>query len=109
MSSRLQFLLAFIALVPVVNRAQIIGDPPEAHSPITLMAVSDSKTGGGAFSYEDREEPPVIRAMPGSSIRITYKNEMSATSSEICVSKPCMNMTNLHFHGLHVSPNAPQD
>ena len=22
---------------------------------------------------------------------------------------PCMDMTNLHFHGLTVSPNAPQD
>jgi FtsP/CotA-like multicopper oxidase with cupredoxin domain len=71
--------------------------------------VTDSQTGRSAFFYDGKQEPPVIRAMPGSSIKVTYKNEMSATSKEICISVPCMNMTNLHFHGLHVSPNAPQD
>ena len=38
-----------------------------------------------------------------------YKNELAAQSKEDCFGHPCMNMTNLHFHGLHVSPNAPQD
>ena len=38
-----------------------------------------------------------------------YKNELAVHSKEQCVGGPCMNMTNLHFHGLHVSPNAPQD
>jgi suppressor of ftsI len=108
-NSKLGWFLASIVLVPVADYAQTISDPPEAHSPITLAAVNDSKTGRGAFSYQGREEAPVIRAMPGSSIRITYKNEMSSASTETCVSGPCMNMTNLHFHGLHVSPNAPQD
>jgi len=28
---------------------------------------------------------------------------------ELCVDGPRMNMTNLHFHGLHVSPGAPGD
>ena len=108
-SFTLRSLLAFIALVPIVDHAQMINDSPEAHSPITLVAVNDSQTGRGAFSYDGREEPPVIRAMPESSIRVTYRNEMSPTSIETCISKPCINMTNLHFHGLHVSPNAPQD
>ncbi|SRR5260370_284124 len=34
---------------------------------------------------------------------------MSTNSHERCVDKPCTNMRNLHLHGLHVSPNAPQD
>src|SRR5208282_600780 len=34
---------------------------------------------------------------------------MSTKSRERCIDGPCMNMTNLHFHGLHVSPDAPQD
>jgi FtsP/CotA-like multicopper oxidase with cupredoxin domain len=92
-----------------VSGAQIVSDPPEAHSPITLLAVSNRATGRVAFAFEGKEQAPVIRARPGESIRITYRNAMSPTSTEKCATGPCMNMTNLHFHGLHVSPNAPQD
>ena len=51
----------------------------------------------------------MIRATPGDSIDITLRNDMSANPNSKCATGPCMNMTNLHFHGLHVSPNAPQD
>jgi suppressor of ftsI len=83
--------------------------PPEARSPLVLSAVNDPKTGKAAFSYAGRETPPVIRAFPGETMRITYENRMSSASRERCIDGPCMNMTNLHFHGLHVSPDAPQD
>src|SRR5882757_9605634 len=53
--------------------------------------------------------PPVIRASPGDVLNITYINDLPAKSAESCALGPCMNMTNLHFHGLTVSPNAPQD
>src|SRR4029077_2878342 len=42
-------------------------------------------------------------------LNVEYKNELDVNSREECAGHPCMNMTNLHFHGLHVSPNAPQD
>jgi FtsP/CotA-like multicopper oxidase with cupredoxin domain len=51
----------------------------------------------------------VIRASPGDVLKITYINDLPAKSSETCAVNPCMNMTNLHFHGLAVSPNSPQD
>ena len=51
----------------------------------------------------------MIQVNPGEDIRLTYSNEMSTHSQEHCIDGPCMNMTNLHFHGLHVSPDAPQD
>ncbi len=51
----------------------------------------------------------MIRVKPGEDMRLTYINAMSTHSQEHCVGIPCMNMTNLHFHGLHVSPDAPQD
>jgi FtsP/CotA-like multicopper oxidase with cupredoxin domain len=82
---------------------------PEARSPFTLLAVNDPVTGKSAFSYDGKEIAPVIRTSPGSQIRLEYLNQMSTHSKELCVDGPCMNMTNLHFHGLHVSPNAPQD
>jgi suppressor of ftsI len=84
-------------------------DPPEARSPLVLTAVNDPRTGKAAFSFKGREDPPVIRAAPGENIRLTYVNAMSTHSRETCIDGPCMNMTNLHFHGLHVSPTAPQD
>jgi len=92
-----------------ISQGSQLPEPPEARSPFVLRAVSDPTTGKGAFSFAGREIPPVIRAWPGEDIRLTYSNEMSAHSQEHCIDGPCMNMTNLHFHGLHVSPNAPQD
>jgi suppressor of ftsI len=82
---------------------------PEVRLPFVLRAVNDPQSGKGAFSFDGREIPPVIRTTPGGQIRVEYINQMSSMSGENCVDGPCMNMTNLHFHGLHVSPSAPQD
>jgi len=82
---------------------------PDAFSPVTLRAVNDPGTGLAAFSFKGREIPPVLHGRPGSVLRVDYVNAMSTHSTEMCVDGRCTNMTNLHFHGLHVSPNAPQD
>jgi suppressor of ftsI len=92
-----------------VSQPVLVSDPPETRSPVSLKAVNDPQTGKAAFSFDGREDPPVIRANPGEDIRLTYTNAMSTHSQEHCVDGPCMNMTNLHFHGLHVSPDSPQD
>jgi suppressor of ftsI len=92
-----------------VAKPVLVSDPPETRSPVSLMAINDPHTGKAAFSFDGREDPPVIRANPGEDIHLTYTNAMSTHSQEHCVDGPCMNMTNLHFHGLHVSPDAPQD
>jgi suppressor of ftsI len=83
--------------------------PPDARTPLVLSAINDPISGRGAFSFEGSEVPPVIRVSPGQKLRITYLNRMQVSSKEVCVDGPCMNMTNLHFHGLHVSPESPQD
>jgi suppressor of ftsI len=111
--------LAMIGTIPsttpaVTAQSQIasrplLSNPPEAHSPIVLTAINDPQTGKTAFSFHGRQDPPVIRASPGEDIRLTYLNAMSTDSHERCIDGPCMNMTNLHFHGLHVSPDSPQD
>ncbi len=87
----------------------LVPDPPETRSPVLLKAINDPDTGKAAFSFDGREDPPVIHANPGEDIRLTYTNLMSTHSQELCIDGPCTNMTNLHFHGLHVSPDAPQD
>ena len=84
-------------------------DPPQVVTSFELQAINDPATGKGAFVFEGHEVPPVVRAVPGGVIRLEYVNQMSRSSSEVCVDGPCMNMTNLHFHGLHVSPEAPGD
>src|SRR5258707_2572458 len=84
-------------------------DLPQVVSPFELRAINDPATGKAAFVFEGHEVPPVVRAMPGGAIQLEYVNQMSTSSSELCVDGPCMNMTNLHFHGLHVSPGAPGD
>jgi len=91
------------------STSPLLSNPPEARSPIVLSAINDPNTGKAAFSFNGCEDPPVIRVKPGEDIRLTYVNAMSTDSHERCIDGPCMNMTNLHFHGLHVSPDAPQD
>jgi len=94
---------------PQTSISPLLSNPPDTRSPIDLTAINDPNTGKAAFSFNGREDPPVIRAKPGEDIRLTYVNAMSTESHERCIDGPCMNMTNLHFHGLHVSPDAPQD
>jgi len=92
-----------------VPSSSLLSNPPDARPPIVLTAINDPHTGKAAFLFKGREEPPVIRAVPGEDIRLTYVNAMATESREKCIGRPCTNMTNLHFHGLHVSPDAPQD
>src|SRR6202140_4225300 len=110
---RLLLLVCSFALqaqdVPRNNEGVPLSELPEAKSPFTLFAENNPVTGKSAFSFDGKEIPPVIRSSPGSKIKLEYLNRMSTDSKEVCVDGPCMNMTNLHFHGLHVSPDAPQD
>src|ERR1700694_1731257 len=74
---------------------------------LTLRAVNEN--GRDAFAFDGGTVAPVIHAFPGDVLRITYINDLPARSPETCAVNPCMDMTNLHFHGLTVSPNSPQD
>jgi suppressor of ftsI len=87
----------------------ILQELPQAKTPVTLVAVSDPVSGKSGFQYQGKNTPPVIRVQPGTVLNVEYKNGLAAQSKEDCFGHPCMQMTNLHFHGLHVSPNAPQD
>jgi suppressor of ftsI len=98
-----------LLVATVRGQDRIVPELPQASSPVTLVAASDPVTGKSEFRYRGNNIPPVIRVQPGSILNVEYKNELAAQSIEECVGHPCMQMTNLHFHGLHVSPNAPQD
>jgi suppressor of ftsI len=98
-----------LLVAAVRGQDRILPELPRATSPVTLVAASDPVTGKSEFRYQDKNIPPVIWGRPGSVLNVEYKNELATASREDCVGHPCMQMTNLHFHGLHVSPNAPQD
>ena len=110
----LGFACATIVL-PLPVEAQVVALPaePEVRGveheiTLKLSAVTDAK-GHYAFAYNGKTVPPVIRVSPGQRLKIDYLNALPRTSRETCAEGPCMNMSNLHFHGLHVSPRFPQD
>jgi suppressor of ftsI len=100
-------LIFFVATAAGQN--QELAELPQASSPVTLTAASDPVSAKSEFRYRGHNTPPVMRVEPGTTLSVEYKNELNPKSREDCFGHPCMQMTNLHFHGLHVSPNAPQD
>jgi len=100
---------AFWIVTPLFAQQQVVADPPEVRGPFTLVATYDSAVGHNAFAYNGNTVPPVIRVMRGSVIKLHYVNNLPIQSDEMCATGRCTNMTNLHFHGLHVSPQNPQD
>ncbi len=107
-------LMATQIFLAAVGWAQAISlpEPPQVRAKnhvvsLTLHAVNEN--GRDAFAFNGTSVAPVIRASPGDVLKITYINDLPAKSTETCAVNPCMDMTNLHFHGLTVSPDAPQD
>ena len=94
--------------VPPASTLGDLANPLEVQSSngvatLHLNAIIDSHTGAPAFAYQGVEQAPTIRVHPGDTIDLTYENDLPPTSSAP------LNMTNLHFHGLTVSPNPPAD
>ncbi len=75
---------------------------------LTLHAALN-RDGKNSFFFNGQPNAPTLRLSPGDQLRIAYVNDLPANPSESCAIPPCMDMTNLHFHGLTVSPDAPQD
>ena len=112
--ARVLLLIGTQIFLPTLGRAQTLPlpAPPQVRASrhvvsLTLHAVNEN--GRYAFAFNGTNVAPTIRASPGDVLRITYVNDLPTKSSEPCAVNPCMNMTNLHFHGLAISPNAPQD
>src|SRR6266853_2626327 len=90
-----------------------ISNPPELHAKdhtllLTLHAAIASD-GKNSFYFDGQPNAPTLRLSPGDQLKITYVNDLPTKAKETCAIAPCMDMTNLHFHGLTVSPDSPQD
>src|ERR1700687_3363377 len=96
------------------GEAQVtLAPPPEVRSQnhiasLTLHAALNI-SGRDAFAYEGKSIAPLIRVSPGDTRKIDYVNHLPIHPKETCAISPCMDMTNLHFHGLEISPLTPQD
>ena len=101
------------ALRMTANPSDLLSTPLELHAKhhtlsLTLHAAVTSD-GKNSFYFDGQPNAPTLRVSPGDQIKITYINDLPAKAKETCAITPCMDMTNLHFHGLAVSPDAPQD
>jgi len=88
-------------------------NPPELRArhhilSFTLHAAIASD-GKNSFYFDGQPNAPTLRLSPGDELKINYVNDLPVKPPEKCLAGPCMDMTNLHFHGLTVSPDSPQD
>jgi suppressor of ftsI len=88
-------------------------NPPELraknHTLSLTLHAGIASDGKNSFYFNGQPNAPTLRVSPGDQLKITYVNDLPTKPPEKCLAGPCMDMTNLHFHGLTVSPDAPQD
>jgi len=95
------------------RRPDLLTNPPELRSTNHILSLTlragTTKDGEDSFYFNGQANAPTLRLSPGDQLKITYINDLPAKPPGKCLAGPCMDMTNLHFHGLTVSPDAPQD
>src|SRR5216684_7350137 len=91
----------------------MLPNPPELraknHTLFLTLHSGVTPDGKDSFYFNGQPNAPTLRLSPGDQLKITYINDLPSQPQEKCLIAPCMDMTNLHFHGLTVSPDAPQD
>src|SRR5260370_1948422 len=105
--------VVFCSLEMTLKRPGLLSNPPElrAKNHTLSLALHAAITSGGknSFYFNGQPNAPILRLSPGDQLKITYINDLPARPQESCAITPCMDLTNLHFHGLTVSPDAPHD
>ena len=103
----------FFSLELVGKPSDPLPNPPElrAKNHILSLTLRASTTADGKDSFYFNRQPnaPTLRLAPGDQLKIIYINDLPSQLHEKCLIDPCMDMTNLRFYGLTVSPDAPQD
>ncbi|HWZ59261.1 MAG TPA: multicopper oxidase domain-containing protein [Gemmatimonadaceae bacterium] len=86
----------------------LLPELPTVRSPVTIAAAT-TPDGRDEYVYDGHPVAPVIHVRPGERLHVALIDSMSVPSREPCVSDPCRQVTNLHFHGMHVSPRDSAD
>src|SRR6266851_1009067 len=104
---------AFYLLELAASPSGRLSNPPELRAQDHMLSLTlragIASDGKNSFFFNGKRNAPTLRLSPGDQLQITYITALPFKTSESCAITPCMDMTNLHFHGLTVSPNAPQD
>ncbi len=104
---------AFCSMELIGKAPRRISNPPELHAKdhtlLLALHAGIASDGKDSFYFDGQPNAPTLRFSPGDQLKIIYINDLPAKAKESCAITPCMDMTNLHFHGLTVSPDAPQD
>src|SRR6266568_616762 len=91
----------------------VLSTPPQlrakGHTLSLTLHAAIASDGKNSFYFNGQPNAPTLRLSPGDQLKITYVNDLPDKPHESCAMASCMDMTNLHFHGLTVSPDAPQD
>jgi suppressor of ftsI len=82
--------------------------PKNGVTTLALVVRTDA-SGRDYYEYQGQSRPPTIHVVPGGRLNIALSNQMNPLSVETCVMRPCPQNTNLHFHGMEVSPKRPAD
>ena len=105
-------LAAALMCVSCERRVVPLPDAPVVRSRDGLaamtLAAARGPNGRDVFVFHRRDVPPAIRIAPGDMLKIHYVNALPVPA-EAAIRSGQMNMTNLHFHGLAVSPQRPED
>jgi FtsP/CotA-like multicopper oxidase with cupredoxin domain len=91
---------SFLVAPPVVSAVNHV-------AALDLIAAFDPSSELPELLFAGQAIPPTIRVHPGDTIEIHYANELPPTIGFGTV--PQTNVTNLHFHGLRVSPKLGSD
>lgn len=113
-------IIGIVLLAAVLGSFKLAGssrsslpNPPELraknHTLALTLHAGVTRDGKDAFFFNGQPVAPTLRLSPGDQLKVTYINDLPAQAKESCAISPCMDMTNLHFHGLEISPDAPQD
>jgi FtsP/CotA-like multicopper oxidase with cupredoxin domain len=91
---------------PAANALPAVPELRSANGLLALTVVAKlAPSGHPKLYYNGSTVPPTLRLLPGDTLWVNLTNRLPAMPA----GSPYLNDTNLHFHGLHVSPNAPGD
>jgi suppressor of ftsI len=88
----------------------VLTNPPELKSAngsltFNVAVQADPTTQRPEFNYNGSTIPPTLRLLPGDTLIVNLTNNLPTPAAGALY----MNNVNLHYHGLHVSPQAPGD
>jgi FtsP/CotA-like multicopper oxidase with cupredoxin domain len=82
--------------------------PGEINLEVKLSPISVNGTVANLLTYNGSYPAPTIRVKKGDKLRVNFKNALPNTNSQNILGFT-QNITNLHTHGWHVSPDEPMD